>query len=213
MTRFNGIIAENCLCLIQGIQGWLANNDIITSIMATSDWNEVMKLCEAGSGVILITTSVWITNTLGINLFKEFIAKTHVRTLCFVDKRLESNAFDLYTSGIQCLIGMDDSQEEFLWGVNEISRGKHFVSSELLATFIQLQPVSAVHASLHILTNREEEILLLIREGNTNKEIAARLSLSKRTIDGYRETILNKFGARNTAQLITLTSGISNFQR
>jgi len=52
------------------------------------------------------------------------------------------------------------------------------------------------------LTDREQEVLRLICAENTNKEIADALQLSVRTVDGHRERILAKIGARNTAGIV-----------
>lgn len=52
------------------------------------------------------------------------------------------------------------------------------------------------------LTPREREILLLICQEFTNKEIAEKLSLSTRTVDGHRNRLLEKCNAKNTAGLI-----------
>ena len=52
------------------------------------------------------------------------------------------------------------------------------------------------------LSEREQEVLRLICAEKTNKEIADHLILSVRTVDGHRERILAKIGARNTAGIV-----------
>jgi two-component system secretion response regulator SsrB len=52
------------------------------------------------------------------------------------------------------------------------------------------------------LTRREEEILRLIVSGQTNKQIARRLSRSERTIEYHRNRLMRKVGAHNAAQLV-----------
>lgn len=54
------------------------------------------------------------------------------------------------------------------------------------------------------LTYREQQILRLIVEGCTNKEIAAEFELSHRTVEVHRRHVLNKTGARNTAELVRM---------
>jgi DNA-binding NarL/FixJ family response regulator len=207
MNKFKGIVVENCSCLIQGILDWLGKNDHFSSVTTTSDWDEVKKLSEEAGDIILVTTGKWITHSLGIKLFKEFFSKNQVKTLCFVDKNTTHNIVELYHAGIQCLIAMDDTLEEFSWGIKELVFGKRYISSELLSTFLELRISLKTKPSQYItLTKREEEILSLISKGYTNKEISVNLFLSKRTVDGYRESILYKFGARNTAQLIAITA-------
>ena len=52
------------------------------------------------------------------------------------------------------------------------------------------------------LTRREREVLPLIAEGHTSREIAERLEISRRTVDQHRANILRKLGVPNTASLI-----------
>jgi FixJ family two-component response regulator len=54
------------------------------------------------------------------------------------------------------------------------------------------------------LTDREREILSLVLEGLSNKEAAARMKLSARTVEIHRASLLRKVGARNTAHLVRM---------
>jgi two-component system response regulator FixJ len=62
------------------------------------------------------------------------------------------------------------------------------------------------------LTAREHEVLSHIAAGATSKEVAVRLAISPRTVDAHRGRIMDKIGARNTAELvrIVLITGRSN---
>lgn len=53
-----------------------------------------------------------------------------------------------------------------------------------------------------IITKREKEVLLLIAEGFTNKEIGQKLFISIPTVNSHRKSLLEKFNAKNTAILI-----------
>jgi DNA-binding NarL/FixJ family response regulator len=57
------------------------------------------------------------------------------------------------------------------------------------------------------LTNREKQILKLIYEGHTSKQIAEKLYISKRTVESHRANILHKTNSRNTAELIRFAIG------
>jgi len=63
------------------------------------------------------------------------------------------------------------------------------------------------------LTNREEQVLQLIIEGYSTKQIAARLEMSFKTAACHRYHILDKFGARNTADLVRRALRMSSRQR
>ncbi len=58
--------------------------------------------------------------------------------------------------------------------------------------------------SLAVLTKREREVLELLRNGKSNKLIARELSLSVRTIEGYRANITDKLGAKSLGSLIDM---------
>ncbi|MCO6360870.1 response regulator [Roseivirga pacifica] len=53
-----------------------------------------------------------------------------------------------------------------------------------------------------VLSAREQEVLELVAEGYSNKEIAEKLFISSRTVDGHRTNILQKFDVHNTAKLV-----------
>ena len=53
------------------------------------------------------------------------------------------------------------------------------------------------------LKKRERDVLVSISNGQTNKEIAVELKISKRTVDKYRENLLMKSNSRNTAHMIS----------
>lgn len=53
-----------------------------------------------------------------------------------------------------------------------------------------------------MLSRREQEVLNLIAEGMTNREIADKLFVSNRTVDGHRTNLLQKFEINNTAKLL-----------
>jgi len=61
-----------------------------------------------------------------------------------------------------------------------------------------------------VLTKREEEILRMIVVGQTNKQIARRLSRSERTVEYHRNRLMRKMAAHNAAELVrqAITSGI-----
>lgn len=70
-------------------------------------------------------------------------------------------------------------------------------------------PINQINANLDF-SMREIEILHLIAEGLTNNEMSDKLFISKRTIEGHRQSLIEKTGSRNTAALIrfAVLSGI-----
>lgn len=84
----------------------------------------------------------------------------------------------------------------------DVYNDKSYISIEILNNILkQPQKMSLINVNDE-LTDREDEILLLICKGLTNNEIADRLGLSKRTVDKHRENLLMKTQSKNTANLV-----------
>jgi RNA polymerase sigma factor (sigma-70 family) len=59
-----------------------------------------------------------------------------------------------------------------------------------------------VHDSFDLLTEREREILQLLAEGKSNKEVAAVLGVSPYTVETHRTNLMQKLGLHNTAEIV-----------
>lgn len=72
----------------------------------------------------------------------------------------------------------------------------------------RLHPVIAANLADHLseekLTPRETEVLQLVSEGNSNKEIGKRLSISEETVKGHVKNILGKLGANDRTQAVSI---------
>lgn len=214
MNKHNVIIAELYPCLIQGIRDWLSTCDRIGKITVTGEWQEVVALIRKERNTLLISTYKWIDAKPGVSEFLERYSQLSFKAVCLTDATNTKSISDLYHGGIQCLISMSDTQEEFQWGIRELMEGKYHISSDLLSAFLHVNNLNSEHRKTDTgiinFSKREEEILGFIRKGFTNKEIAEKLFISKRTVDGYRESILDKTGAKNTAQLISMLTGMQD---
>nr|WP_305121726.1 response regulator transcription factor [Pedobacter mongoliensis] len=94
-----------------------------------------------------------------------------------------------------------------MFAIRHVSEGNLYVCSELTSKLLNklstLPDENSDGNKIAIdLSRREIEILLLIAEGFTNNEIAEKLFTSRRTVEGHRQNLLEKTGARNTATLI-----------
>jgi DNA-binding NarL/FixJ family response regulator len=91
---------------------------------------------------------------------------------------------------------------DLIQAVEMVTRGKMFFD---LAVWRNLDPmlqeIPAQNPLQPTLSPREREVLLLIAEGLTSKEIAARFDLSKKTVDKHRQRIMEKLQIRGTASL------------
>jgi LuxR family maltose regulon positive regulatory protein len=132
---------------------------------------------------------------------------------CFVVRRYSlalEHAFASYTlasrSGLRRILGpsFEYLRDVIQWA---ISRNRQLPEG-MLEWFEQLVPVSPVSraqspSGQQLLSPRESEVMLLVAEGLTNKEIAGRLSISEGTVKGHRKRIHEKLGVSSRSQAIS----------
>ncbi|MEI8189805.1 MAG: response regulator transcription factor [candidate division NC10 bacterium] len=98
--------------------------------------------------------------------------------------------------------------EELLLAVRAVSRGDTFLSPEVAGPLLDALANSHGRAEdrepLDQLTSREREVLQLIAEGNTNRQIAKSLELSEKTVEKHRGNLMTKLNVHDTAGLVRL---------
>ena len=102
---------------------------------------------------------------------------------------------------------MKDSNRETLRNavLNVYEKGMYYseeVSKAMLEGLKRKTRLTPKVGQRIVLSAREREVLELVAEGYSNKEIAEKLFISSRTVDGHRTNILQKFGVHNTAKLV-----------
>jgi DNA-binding NarL/FixJ family response regulator len=104
-------------------------------------------------------------------------------------------------AGIRGYVLKSQATSDLLQAVNEVVRGSLYlsprVSGVLLETFSNRTPISR-----DPLTGREREVLQLVAEGKTTKEIAHLLSISIKTAESHRSRIMEKLDIHETAGLV-----------
>jgi len=98
------------------------------------------------------------------------------------------------------------SAQDVCRAIREVHRGKAFFSPAISRRLNRLQPQSlgrkgGPHGKSARLTSREMEVLQLIAEGEANKQIAAELTISLKTVEKHREHLMQKLDIHDTAGL------------
>jgi len=118
----------------------------------------------------------------------------------------EEYVFDAVKKGVSGYLIKDVPSSELIRAVEMISKGEPYFSPTI-SDFMtkECMKKSRRRTKTHLgipLTEREQEVLLLIAEGLTNKNIAKKLILSVKTIDTHRSNLMTKLGIHETAGLV-----------
>ena len=108
---------------------------------------------------------------------------------------------EIVRAGAEGYILKESADTELLAAVRAVAEGNSYLSPEVAGAFLK-EFRRPGERPIDLLTPREREVLQLIAEGKTNKDIADLLSLSIYTVDGHRTRIMEKLGLHSIGQLI-----------
>lgn len=124
----------------------------------------------------------------------KIIAMSTFKERSYISKMIQNGA-----SGYLVKTASKEEIEEAILSVHE---GKLYMSLDINLSTADKEEMD----NIPVISSREKEILLLIADGLTNPQIAAKLFLSLHTVDSHRKNILTKFSVNNTASLIKLAA-------
>lgn len=198
------ILTEDHIILRQGLRLLLDEDETIEVVGEASNGVELLDLLQhTPADVVLMDVNMPEMNgfeatELVVKKYPDIkvIALSMLNNLPFVQKILQCGAsgYLLKTTG----------KEELRSAIKLVANGTNYICSELSIGMISNASEGPVpyREERAGLSKREIEVLSLIAEGFTNAEIAEKLFTSKRTIETHRQNILEKTGAKNTANLI-----------
>ncbi len=109
------------------------------------------------------------------------------------------------TAGARGYLVKSDDATQLIDAVQSLSRHKAFVSTALsgalVSGFLQ-NTAKSVQQPLESLTPREREIVQLLAEGNSNKEIATKLFISVKTVETHRSAVMRKVEVNSIVELV-----------
>jgi DNA-binding NarL/FixJ family response regulator len=132
----------------------------------------------------------------------------------------ENSVVSAIRSGARAFILKKASDSDLLDALRMVVRGGAYLSpqvSDRLLTRIQKGDLESKHMPpvLETLSPREVQVLRMVAEGKTSKEIAVTLDLSEQTVRSYRKTMMKKLGVNNVAGLtqLALSTGLTQLPR
>jgi len=118
----------------------------------------------------------------------------------------ESYVMRALKAGARAYLLKDSAAADLISAIHAVSQGKSFFSpkvSRILAEdYVRILKQKGAVDSYDLLTSREREILQLLAEGKTNKEVATTLNISPYTVETHRSHILEKLNLHTPAELI-----------
>ena len=141
----------------------------------------------------------------------------HVRVVLLTTLKTEDYVRAALRAGADGYVLKDASLEEVQVALRSVAMGKKYLSPDVSAhvfdSFLNPQHAVTKVSKLDQLTNRERSILQLVAEGRTNRGAAEYLSVSPKTVEKHRATLMHKLGLRNVGELTLVALELGLIER
>ena len=203
----NILLAEDHNIVRNGIKMLLESDQEIQVLGEATNGFEVLKQM-ASKTVDMVLVDINMPEMDGMQLLREVKEKyprTKVVMLSMHDH--EKYVMEAFKNGSDGYLLKNIGADELIFAVKFVQQGHQYLCAELTMAMMD----NLLHSRKYLVTMpdneidfslRELEILQLIAEGLTNLEMSEKLFLSKRTIEGHRQSLLDKTGSKNSASLI-----------
>lgn len=205
MKKIKVILADDHTILREGIKSLLEDEPDIDIVGEANNGHEVVKLAiKLNPDIVIMDLSMPLLNGLeATRKIKQSAPSIKIIILTMHDN--EEYIRQALTAGALGYILKDAATHELLDAIRSINQGEAVLSPAITRLVIEdylrwgdIKP----KASEDGLSNREREILQLIAEGNTNKQISEILCLSIKTVQAHRANMMKKLDIHDRGELI-----------
>ncbi|MEP7351672.1 MAG: response regulator transcription factor [Acidobacteriota bacterium] len=206
MSDIRILLADDHTVMRRGLRALLERQDGFAVVAEAADGREAVDTAAATSPDVVVM-DVGMPNLNGIEAARRITEKRPETAVVILSMHAdESYVLRALKSGARGYLLKDSPEGDLINAIRAVHRGKAFFSpeiSKLLAEdYMRQMKQRGVEDSYELLTPREREILQMLGEGKSNKDVATKLSLSLYTVETHRGNILEKLNLHSTAEMI-----------
>jgi DNA-binding NarL/FixJ family response regulator len=205
MSPYRIVIADDHRLLRQGVKKIIEERPDLKVIGEANDGIELLGLLKKLSPDMAIV-DISMPNLEGIEATREIrFSLPHIKILMLTMHKDADHLAQAISAGVDGYILKEDADTELYSAIDTIRQGEHYISPllsrEVKDSFIQVlqRPNGSPSEEL---TPREGEVLVLIAQAKSSKEIAGLLNISVRTAENHRKNIMKKLGLKKNIQLV-----------
>jgi DNA-binding NarL/FixJ family response regulator len=203
------LLADDHILVRQGFKMILSAQPDMQVVGEAVNGRETVELCEKLQPD-LVLMDVTMPELNGIEATRRLAnASPRTRVLALSMHKDAVYVREILRAGARGYLLKDSAETDLLAAVRSVAKGEAYLSPSV-SDAVLTDYRRHVTDPLDLLTSREREVLQMIAEGKTNKEIATSLNLSVYTVEAHRGRVMEKLNLHSTGELVrfALRSGL-----
>lgn len=200
------LLADDHAIVRRGLRSLLESEPGLSVVAEAADGLEALRLSEEHEPDVVIL-DVGMPKLNGIDVAARLQKlKRPPKVIILSMHADESYIIRALSAGARAYLLKDATDEDLLPAVRTVAAGKPFfspaVTGVLVEDYVRQLQTRGLTDSYHLLTDREKEVLQLLAEGRSNKEVASLLNLGLSTVETHRGNLMQKLNLHNTAEIV-----------
>jgi len=200
------LLADDHNVLRDGMRLLLERQPGFVVVADASDGREAVELAKEHRPHVVVM-DIAMPNLNGIEATRRMVEKNPQVGVVILSMHYdESYVIRSLKAGARAYLLKDAMKSELISAIQAVAEGRSYFSPKisriLQEDYVQVLGRKSADDTYELLTDREREVLQLVAEGKTNKEIANSLSLSLYTVDTHRTHILQKLNLHSVPEVI-----------
>jgi len=200
------VLADDHTVVRKGLRMLLESYPDFLVVADAADGRQAIALVEEHRpDVVVMDVAMPILN--GIEAARQISGKYPQVAIVFLSMHSdEAYVLKALKAGARAYLLKDSAEYDLIHAVKAVSEGKAFfspaISKMLVEDYVRQMREQKVEDSYDLLTARERQVLQLLAEGRSNKEVAGLLDLSLHTVETHRGNIMQKLNLHSGAEII-----------
>ena len=206
MGKTRVLLADDHQLMRSGIRLMLEREPDLSVVGEAGDGREAVALAKSLKPDVVVM-DIGMSNLNGIEAAQQMTGdRSEIAVVMLSMHSDESYVLRALKAGARGYLLKDSAEADLIKAVHAVAGGKSFfspaVSKVLLDDYVRKLRRSGTEDAYDLLTAREREVLQLIAEGKSNKDIANLLNLSVYTVESHRSNLMEKLNVRGLPELI-----------
>jgi two-component system response regulator NreC len=200
------LLADDHIVMRDGLRALLERQPDMAVVAEAADGRECVQLAEEQSPDVVVM-DIAMPNMNGIEATRR-ITSSHPRCAVVILSMHQDESYILRSlkAGAKGYLLKDSVRSDLLEAIRAVAQGRSFLTRKigrmLQEDYVRQLETRGLDDTYDLLTDREREVLQLIAEGKTAKEVANVLNISPTTVETHRTHIQEKLGLHSVAELV-----------